>query len=136
MGNLKEKLASFMYGRYGIDQLYYAIIAAYFVLGVTTIFIHSPIIRILMWADVMWMIFRLLSRNISKRRMENEKFIKLWNPIKAKGILTIRSIKEAKTHRFRTCPHCKKVLRLPRSPGKHAVNCPCCHKDFEVRILL
>lgn len=135
MGNFKDKLARFMYGRYGLDKLNYALIGAYFVLIVANSFTRSTIIDILTWAILIWMIFRTYSRNIFKRRLENEKFLKIWNPVKAKGALTIRRIKEIKTHRFRKCPHCQKVLRLPRKTGKHTVKCPSCHKEFELRIL-
>jgi hypothetical protein len=135
MENFKDKLARFMYGRYGVDQLYYALIVAYLVLIVANALIRSASIDILMWAILILTIFRVLSRNVYKRRMENEKFMKIWNRVKAKGSLIIRRIKEIKTHRFRQCPHCKRVLRLPRRTGRHTVICPCCHNEFELRIL-
>ena len=135
MGNFKNKLAHFMYGRYGTDQLYIALIVVYFGLIVANAFIGSAIISILMLGVLIFIIFRTLSRNVYKRRMENEKFMKIWKPARAKGSLEIRRIKEIKTHRFRKCPHCKKVLRLPRMRGKHTVKCPCCNKEFELRIL-
>ena len=135
MGNFKNKLTQFMYGRYGTDQLYIALMGAYFVLIVANTFISSTVISIFMSAVLVYTIFRTLSRNVYKRRIENEKFIKIWKPIKAKGSLMIRRIKEIRTHRFRKCPHCKKVLRLPRMTGKHTVKCPCCNKEFELRIL-
>lgn len=135
MGKFKNKLTQFMYGRYGTDQLYNALIVAYFVLIVANAFISSVIISIFMSAILIWTIFRTLSRNIYKRRMENVKFMKIWNRVKSKVSLIIRRIKEIKTHRFRKCPHCKKVLRLPRRRGKHTVKCPCCNKEFELRIL-
>jgi hypothetical protein len=130
----KDKLARFMDGRYGADQLYYALLVAYLVLMIANVLIRSAIIGILMWAVLILTIFRILSRNVYKRRMENEKFMKIWNRVKVKSSLTIRRIKEIKTHRFRKCPHCKRVLRLPRRTGKHTVVCPCCHTEFELRI--
>ncbi|MCB2340536.1 BRcat domain-containing protein [Clostridium estertheticum] len=135
MGNFKNKLAQFMYGRYGTDQLYLALIALYFVLIVANAFINSTIIRGIMFAILVWIVFRALSRNVYKRNMENEKFIKFFKPIKSKGAFEIRRIKEIKTHRFRKCPHCKKMLRLKRLRGKHTVKCPSCNKEFELRIL-
>ena len=135
MGNLKNKLAQFMYGRYGTDQLYTGSIVAYFVLIVVNSFIKSSIISGLMTVILILMIFRAVSRNTYKRSMENEKFMKIWKPVKMKGTLQLRKIKEIKTHRFRKCPHCKKVLRLKRVRGKHTVKCPSCNKEFQVRIL-
>lgn len=135
MGNFKNKLAQFMYGRYGTDQLYLALIVAYLVLLVANSFISSAIISGFMSVILILIIFRALSRNIYKRSRENEKFMKFFKPIKGSGALQIRRIKEIKTHRFRKCPHCKKVLRLKRVRGKHTVKCPSCNKEFEVRIL-
>jgi len=135
MGNFKNKLAQFIYGRYGTDQLYLALIVAYLVLLVANSFISSAIISGFMSAILILIIFRALSRNIYKRSRENEKFMKFFKSIKGSGALQIRRIKEIKTHRFRKCPHCKKVLRLKRVRGKHTVKCPSCNKEFEVRIL-
>ena len=134
MGNFKEKLTRFMGGRYGTDQLYYALIVVCLVLMIANTFIHSAIIGTLVWAILILSIFRSFSRNVSKRRIENEGFMKLWNPVKAKCSMTIRRLKEVKTHRFRKCPHCKAELRLPRRTGKHTVKCPCCHNEFELHI--
>ena len=135
MGNLKNKLAQFMYGRYGTDQLYTALIALYFVLVVVNIFIRSAITSGLMSIILILIIFRTLSRNTYKRSMENEKFIKIFKPFRTSGALQLRKIRESKTHRFRKCPHCKKMLRLKRVRGKHTVKCPSCNKEFEVRII-
>jgi hypothetical protein len=136
MANFRDKLVRLMSGRYGVDQLYYGLMVAYLVLLVAHALIRSTLVDILMWAVLMWMIFRSLSRNVCQRRIENERFLKIWNRIKAKNALTIRRVKEFKTRRFRKCPHCKTVLRLPRKTGKHTVECPCCHYEFKVRIII
>ncbi len=134
MGNFRNWLARFMYGRYGVDQLYFALFAAYLVLLIVNSFVRSTIINILLWVLVIWMIYRVLSRNIYKRRMENEKFLQIWNPVKANASLTFRRIKEIKTHRYLKCPNCHTMLRLPRKTGKHTVKCPCCSNKFKVQV--
>ena len=136
MGNIKNKFKNFMSGRYGADQLYNVSIVICFILIVVNMFVRSSIIGTLLWVVLILTVFRSFSRNIYKRQRENEKFMKIWKPFKTKGSLTMRRFKEIKTHRFRKCKYCKKVLRLPRKPGKHTVTCPSCHKEFEVRILL
>ncbi|NLP15151.1 MAG: hypothetical protein GX383_11905 [Clostridium sp.] len=135
MENIIDKLRRFMYGRYGIDQLSYALFATYFVLAVINSFANLIIISILNSLVLIYMFFRIFSRNIYKRRLENEKFLKYWKPIKSKSFFTIRRVKEIKTHRFRKCPHCKAMLRLPRKAGKHTAICPRCHSEFKVHIL-
>lgn len=136
MWNFRNKLSQFMYGRYGIDQLYYASIAVFILLVVVNSFLKLPIIYALQWLVLTIIIFRAYSRNIYKRSRENAKFLEIWRPIYAKLSLTVRRIREIKTHRFRKCPNCKKELRLPLKRGKHTVVCPCCHSEFKTRILL
>ncbi|PYG85739.1 hypothetical protein LY28_03158 [Ruminiclostridium sufflavum DSM 19573] len=136
MGNFKYKLSRFMYGRYGQDQLYYAFIIMGFILIIFNMFIKSVVISVALWLILILATLRAFSKNLYRRRIENERFMKIWSPVKAKGLLTLRRISEIKTHRFRKCPSCKKVLRLPRRRGKHTVNCPCCHNDFKMHIWL
>lgn len=123
-----------MYGRYGIDQLYYASLVLSIILMTVNMAVRSSILSAVMLAVLTVMIFRISSRNTYKRRLENETFLKLWNPIAASFSLTIRRIKEFRTHRFRTCPQCRKTLRLPLKKGTLAVTCPHCRTRFKVRI--
>ena len=134
MANFKEKLIRFMYGRYGVDQLYYGLFVFYFVLLVFNAFLRWPIFTILMTADLVWIVFRMMSRNYAARRRENEVFLKLWNPIKDFFKLTWNRIRECRTHVYHKCPHCKAVLRLPRKKGAHTVRCPRCHYSFEMKV--
>ncbi|NLB79074.1 MAG: hypothetical protein GX796_09615 [Clostridiaceae bacterium] len=136
MGKFREKIIRFMYGRYGSDKLYYALLILCFVLMLANAFIRLVALDIIVWAILILMIYRTFSRNIYKRQLENQKFLKVWNPIKSKFSLLISRIKESKTHRYRKCPHCKAILRLPLRKGRHTVNCPRCHKDFEVNITI
>ncbi len=134
MGNFRDKLSRFMYGRYGQDQLYYACLIICLILLIINTLVNSFIISVLTWIILVLIVFRTFSKNVNKRRVENEKFLKLWNPIKSTFSLTIRRIKERKTHCFHKCPSCKKVLRLPRKKGNHIVSCPCCHNDFNIKV--
>lgn len=71
MEKFKDKLIRFMYGRYGVDQLYYALFIAYFVLMAINMFLRWPLFWLLMLADLVWMIFRMFSRNHAARQREN-----------------------------------------------------------------
>ena len=84
-----------------------------------------------LWA---WSLFRMFSRKIYKRRAENEKFLKIWNPIKNKFRLMKNKRRDRKTHVYKKCPKCKAVLRLPKQKGKHTVRCPKCSERFDVKI--
>lgn len=125
-----------MTGRYGVDQLYYAMFALWVVLTLVNIKVDSLILMAVSDVFIVLAIFRGFSRNISRRTAENEKFLKVWNPVKRKVRLLYRRIREIRVHRFRKCPHCKKTLQLPIRRGKNTVKCPRCQEKFDVHIIL
>ena len=136
MESLKNKLIKFMSGRYGMDQLYYALLFLALGLMVINIKVNTPILMVLSDGLFVLIIFRSFSRNISKRSNENDLFLKIWNPIKKESRIFWRRITEIRVHRYRKCPKCKKTLKLPIKRGKHRVNCPECHENFEVRVII
>ena len=127
-------LYRFMYGRYGTDKLGTCLLVAYIVLifvhSILTIFVESIVfdlvISLISLALAFFIFYRMFSRNIAKRRRENEKFC---------GFFTLRKnkFKDRKTHVYRKCPQCKAILRLPKAKGKHFVVCPRCKHRFSVR---
>ena len=78
---IRNAIQRFMYGRYGNDQLNLFLIVLYFVLYMVLLFLD--------WAPLYWIslaifacfVFRLLSRNIPRRREENSRFLRLANPV-------------------------------------------------------
>ena len=135
MGKIKNALYRFMYGRYGTDKLNTVLLWTYAVLVIAYMIVflfveENPFIYIcyllISWALIGIVIFRTMSRNIAKRRAENQKFtgfFKLWK----------NKWRDRKTHVYRKCKHCRAVLRLPKAKGKHNVVCPKCKNRFEVR---
>lgn len=137
---IKLKLFNFMQGRYGgSDGLNLFLIIVYFILMIIRAFIRNSvfgsIVYLLALGVLTYSVFRMLSRNVYSRQTENAKFMKIWYKIKPKFILFKDRIKDIRTKRYRTCPHCKNVLRLPYKRGKHGVRCPKCGQEFSVRIL-
>lgn len=132
-----------MYGRYGTDTLskvmlwtYAGVLILYSVLRIVFMFalkdtpIASTILSVcyivISAVLVVWMFFRMFSRNIAKRRRENERFCGFFK-------LRRNMFRDRKTHVYRKCPQCKAVLRLPKAKGKHTVVCPRCKNRFEVK---
>lgn len=76
-----EKLARFFAGRYGIDSLYTALTVVSFTLMIVNLFIGSLIITAIVFALIIWSMFRSLSRNIPARQRENAIFVKFWKKI-------------------------------------------------------
>lgn len=133
--NFRYKLAQFMYGRYGIDKLFYALFILYFIIVGINSFVHLWVLQAIALIIIIVALFRALSRNIYKRQREGQKFDKIWNRVKSKYRLIQRRFKDRKTHCFRKCPNCKAMLRLPKKKGKHTAVCPRCRHEFPIRVL-
>ena len=150
MGKFKEKLYRFFYGRYGTDQLYKFCLILLMLLLVASLVLQFTLpeglasaivslsISVLTYALMFWMIFRSMSRNIYKRRRENERYLKISGAAKRFFIgNTSRKTRSANRddqyYIFRDCTRCKATLRLPRKKGKHSVKCPRCSHSFYVR---
>lgn len=135
-----DKLRSFLWGRYGIDGLYYGLLAVFLVLWISRLYcrnmIAAIVLGILQTVVVVWMFYRCFSRNTVARRRENEVFMGFFKRIKGFFVLTKNRIRDIKGFRYRKCPHCGAMLRLPRRKGQHGVVCPRCHERFEVKITL
>lgn len=137
MNKLRDKFAQFMVGRYGIDQLYYALIVLYLVCFVLNIiFPKIMVFGILTWVVLIISFFRVFSRNVYKRSQENAVFVKVWDKVKGFFSLTFSKIKDFPSKKYTKCPHCHSVLRLPRQRGKHTVRCPRCSNRFEIKIMV
>lgn len=141
MTKFKEKLAAFFYGRYGVDQLYRFLLGVWLVLAITGIVlgffegtaVASMIVSILTTLLIVYMFFRVLSKNIVARRVENNKYMAIRNKVVGWFKLQLRRFKERKTHSFKKCPHCKKTVRLRKIKGEHTVLCPLCKGTFKVK---
>ena len=137
-GRIRDSYMRFMYGRYGGDQLHMFLTIVALILLVIELFVPNMIARAIIsalcWAVIIYSTFRVLSKNIYKRRAENEKFMKIVNRISSKFALSKAKHRDRKTHVFKKCPKCKNTLRLPKKKGKHTVKCPCCREPFDVKI--
>ena len=134
MNQFRYKLMQFMIGRNGVDHLGYATMVLYFLVFVANSFVNSIVLTILGLLIVAFTFYRLLSKDVARRRRENEWFVRLYNPAKAAVQKQFRRLRDVKTHRYRTCPHCKVTLRLPIKKGKNTVVCPRCKQRVQVRV--
>lgn len=127
-----------MQGRYGMDTLNNFLLAVFFVLWIINIFVFftipSLVLDLLELVVIGLIIFRMLSRNMNKRSLENRKFVPVYNSVKNWFSLTIRKFKERKEFRYIKCPFCKAQLRVKNKKGKHTVHCPRCGREFDKKI--
>jgi len=133
---LKNKWAKFMEGRNGVDAICYASVGLYFVITFINAFFRLSILNTAMTMIAVYIAFRMMSKNVARRQAENRKFLLFVDQAKGHWRQFILRIKEIKTHRYRRCPECHIMLRLPRKVGSHKVVCPRCKKKVAVKILI
>ena len=136
---LSSALARFMYGRNGTDQLNWAILVVYLVMwvlrtvvSVLDIALAAAVIDLLMLALAVALLWRTFSRNLSKRRAENQKFVNWWYPIKGR-FAAAKARRADKDHKYFTCKNCKTICRVPVGKGKIVITCPKCGHQIEGR---
>lgn len=133
MNNFKNKLASFMQGRYGVDDLYRFTTGFIFLLIVVNLFVNSGLLNTLVWAALVWSLYRVLSKDINKRRMENRKFMeKFGRPMKSKFLLLKKRFDDRKSHKYVKCKKCGTTLRFPKKDVTMIVRCPKCGSRYKI----
>ena len=125
-------LSRFMYGRNGVDRLTLTMVWTALVLDIINIFLREKvplaysIIGTVAGIITLLALFRMFSRNLEKRRAENEK---VWWPI-SRRIAGKRQQRMDKEHCYFTCPGCGAVCRVPRGKGRIVITCPRCGNEI------
>ena len=127
---ISSALARFMYGRNGNDQLNLALLAVYVVVLVAQallgwIRIVRIVLEIVSLTLALVILFRSFSKNLTRRREENARFVSWWYPGKSR-ISGAQQRRKDKAHKYFTCKSCKTVCRVPAGKGKIEITCPKC----------
>lgn len=132
---MREKLQRFMMGRYGADELGKVLnIVALVLLVLSSFFAKIPVVySLLYWAGfvlLIYNVFRMFSKNISKRYEENQKYRTFRYRVVTKLEAKKKRWQQRKTYRFYKCPDCKQQVRVPKGRGKICITCPRCKHEF------
>ena len=127
---IRRSLARFMAGRYGGDQLNLLLIALYLILYVVFLFTRLLVFELLGTVVLALTLFRSLSRNLERRRAENNRFLQIVRPIWRKWA-AFRARAHDKEHRYFKCPNCGQLMRVPKGKGRITVHCRACGAAFE-----
>lgn len=125
---MKEKYRKFMQGRYGADQLYNCQFVMLIILFCVDLFVDNVILWIVEAFLIIWMFYRVFSKNIYKRCRENERFLEIKDMLRQPFINIERNIKDRK-HIYKRCL-CGTTLKVkaPKKMGIKHAKCPNCHK--------
>ena len=127
---LRYKLAQFMVGRYGMDQLSQFIGWLCFVFIVIGFFVARPVFSLLTLVLILVMYFRVFSKNISARYAENQKYLTYSARVRGSLNKTKGRLLDLRTHHIYKCPSCGQKIRVPRGKGKIEISCPKCRTKF------
>lgn len=140
-------LRRFFYGRNGTDALSVALLFLAVLLIIVARITHWRIFSTLYMVAVFLCIFRMLSRNITKRREENTLFVQKtgavgqWFHKISTPSAPVTSTYHTHTHtgapkkdranyKYLKCPNCKQPLRVPRGKGNIKIRCSSCALEF------
>ncbi len=135
MQKFREKMIRFMVGRYGMDQLYMVLIVIGFILMIVNMFVNTWLLSIASWVVLIFAFYRVFSKNIVQRRKEFDAWMRFSKVFRDAFALQKKRWQDRHTKRYRKCPNCKTVLRLPVKKGTNTVKCPKCGTGFQVRVL-
>ena len=136
----KCAVARFMYGRNGMDHLNRAVFWGYILLwalgGLLSALTKSEAVvvacNLLMWVLFVLLFFRMFSKNLVKRRAENQRWLNWWWKVKGRSA-GAKARHADKDHKYFTCKNCKTICRVPVGKGKIIITCPKCGAQIEAR---
>lgn len=126
---MREKFARFMMGRYGVDQFSKFLTVITLVLMILGLFTH-PFLYYLGIVGMIYMYFRMFSKNRVKRSAENQWYLKKSYAVRNWFDKQKRMFKLRKTHRIFKCPTCSQKIKVPKGKGKIEIRCTKCSTKF------
>lgn len=130
MGKFREKLQRFMIGRYGMDQLNQFLLYAVLAVILINLFVRVWPLELLELVGIVFLYFRMFSRNISKRYQENQAFLRMTFRVREPLKKWQFRFRESRQYHIYKCPSCGQKIRIPRGRGRVSIHCPKCGTDF------
>ena len=132
-------IVRFMYGRNGMDQLnrtlfwgYIAVFLGQVLFSALRLQIPALICEIVLWPLMVLILFRMFSKNLPKRRAENQKFVNWWWGVKNRNA-SAKARHADKDHKYFTCKTCGTICRVPVGKGKSIITCPKCGAQIHAK---
>jgi ribosomal protein S27E len=116
---LGDGIRRFMAGRNGVDTLAWTLCIVGIGLNLIGSFSGLAIFTLLAYIPLVLAIYRVFSRDVSRRYEENQKFQQFFARIRGR-----------KSYCYFKCPGCKTRVRVPKGKGKIKITCPSCRETF------
>jgi len=128
----------FFHGRNGPDQLNIALLVLGLVMSFLARFTGSSTLEVISIGLFALSLFRMVSRNLPRRRQENAWFLEKTKRFRRGGAQSggsytsqTRVKKDRANYVYFKCPQCKQNMRAPKGKGKVRVTCSKCKTVFE-----
>ncbi len=123
-------LSRALYGRNGFDNMARTGLWLSIILMIINVFADSVIVYF-MWVIILgYTVFRVLSKNISKRYAENQKFLEITKTPRSYFNLVKLQVRDRETSRYYICRKCHQQIRVPKGKGRIEIRCPKCGERF------
>lgn len=131
MDKIRASFARFMSGRYGADQLSYAMVIGALVMTVIGALSGLGILTLMADALLIVMFVRMFSRDRLRRAHENQVYLEKTQNVRRAATEWLNRMKNSKKYRYYSCPKCKTRLRVPRGVGNVTITCKSCGEKFD-----
>ncbi|HIX72076.1 MAG: hypothetical protein KH268_06420 [Clostridiales bacterium] len=128
-----DRFKNFFHGIYGIDALSCGLLFLSILINVLTAVIPVPALQRLNpigLIPLLICILRFFSHNHTRRARENERFLRMMQPVFEYFDRKSEEREQAQIFRFFKCPSCGQKIRVPRGKGKIEITCPKCGNKF------
>ena len=130
---MRERLARWMTGRNGVDQLNKFLLALDVLLAVLASLIGGALGRVLYTLVMVLLVLiylRMFSRDLLRRSQENGRYLQLKHRFLGRFRLLKERWVQRRDYKFFTCPACRTTLRVPKGRGKIRIVCRKCGNSF------
>ena len=81
---------------------------------------------------LVYLLFRVFSKNAERRQMENARFLALLRSVRDWSGRK-RTLRTDGQYAYFSCPTCGQQMRIPRGVGKVRITCKSCASEFEMK---
>lgn len=131
--NWRDRFNRFMYGRYGQDEFSRFLLGVALALLVISLFVRGSVFGILVLLILVYVYFRMFSKNIQARYAENQKYLQIKDRFLGFFRRNKNHAEDLKTNHIYRCPKCGQKIRIPRGKGMVEITCPKCRTRFRKR---
>ena len=131
LDKIRASFARFMSGRYGADQLSYAMVILALVMMVVGALSGLGLLTLMADALMIVMFVRMLSKDRYRRAHENQVYLEKTQNVRRAVTEWMNRVKNSKKYRYFTCPKCKSRLRVLRGVGSVTITCKSCGNKFD-----